>query len=431
MQWYILIGVLLISVSVLEPMLKNRWLASVHIQLLGGMIASPWLLGLIDVDVVSHAWVLETASEVAVIISLYATGIKMRIPLHSDRWQASVALATLTMVLTITLVTLVAYYLLALPFPLSLLLGAVLAPTDPVLADNVQVHHAGDDDRLRQSLTGEAGLNDGTAFPFVLLAIGLANPAAHELGYGLWRWVLIDLVWKVAGGLLLGAVAGFAFGRCMSRFRDATNAEAKNQELLTLGVIAITYGAALAIDTYAFLAVFAAAVTLRSIEKNSARGTFDSGKDQTGTDKQLVELIKEQTEVGAALEQIAKVFLVFLIGVLIYHLNGSDWRIWVFSALMVLVIRPISVWSTLRVGSVSHLQRSLIAWFGIRGIGTLYYLAHAIETPIVELPSSHIKLVADCCVATILISIMFHGTTDTPLLKWYHHRASRDNGYSH
>lgn len=92
---------------------------------------------------------------------------------------------------------------------------------------------------------------------------------------------------------------------------------------------------------------------------------------------------------------------------------------------MIFVIRPVSVWSTLRVGSVTNLQRSLIAWFGIRGIGTLYYLTHAIEMHIVDLPSPSVQLVADCCVATILISILCHGTTDTPLLRWYHSRRNQ------
>ncbi|MCC6509786.1 MAG: cation:proton antiporter [Pirellulaceae bacterium] len=425
MQWYILVGVLLMFVSALEPLLKNRWLAGVHLQLLGGLVAGPWFLDLVNIDLIANADILEIASEIAVIISLYATGIKMRIPLQSGRWKAPVILATLTMVFTIALTTLLASQLLSLPLPLALLLGAVLAPTDPVLADKIQIHHPSDDDRLRQSLTGEAGLNDGTAFPFVLLAIGLANPAAHELGEGLWRWVLIDLLWKVCGGVMLGAIGGHLLGRCILWFRKLADGQGSSGELLTIGLIAIIYGIALALDTYAFLAVFAAAISLRRIEMSATDESAPQDSSNQADDDTPVALVREQTEVGSALEQIVKVFLVFVVGAMIYNTDFTNWRIWLFAVGMLFLVRPVCVFATLRAKSVTPLQRGLIAWFGIRGIGTLYYRSHAIKLGIADESSADLVLLADCCVVTILLSIFLHGTTDTPLMQLYHRQQHR------
>ncbi len=418
-QWYILIGTLLICVSAVEPFLHNRWLGSVHLQLLSGLLAGPALLNLISLDLVGHAKLLETISEVAVIISLYATGIKMRIPLLSGRWKAPLILATLTMTATIALTTLAANQLLLLPLPLALLLGSVLAPTDPVLADKVQVHHPGDDDRLRQSLTGEAGLNDGTAFPFVLLAIGIADPEVHELGTGLWKWVAVDLLWKIIAGILLGALAGNLLGRFILWYRKLADGPAASEELLTIGLIAIVYGVALAIDSYAFLAVFSAAVSLRRIEMHSTKHDTDREGNDTDAETSPVALLREQTEVGSAIEQIAKVFLVFVVGTMIYNTDLRNWRIWLFVLVVILLVRPVCVYATLQLRSVKPVQRALIAWFGIRGIGTLYYVTYAMQSGAFERSSHQVALIADCCIVTILTSIFLHGTTDTPLMKWY------------
>ncbi len=421
-QWYVLIGALLICVSALEPLLHNRWLGSVHLQLLAGLIAGPAVLNLVHLDLISDAGLLEVVSEVAVIVSLYATGIKMRIPLQSGRWRAPLLLASVTMICTVALTTLVASHLLLLPIPLALLLGAVLAPTDPVLADKIQIHHPGDDDRLRQSLTGEAGLNDGTAFPIVLLAIGLSNPGIHELGTGLWKWVLVDLLWKIVAGILFGALAGNVLGRFILWFRKLADGQRSSEELLTIGLIAIVYGIALALDTYAFLAVFSAAVSLRRMEMSATENRSEPAQDDSDSKTQPAALLREQTEVGSALEQIAKVFLVFVVGTMIYNTDLWNWRVWAFALVMILVIRPVCVYATLHLKSVTSVQRALIAWFGIRGIGTIYYLSYAIQSGAIDRSSHEVALIADCCVVTILMSIFLHGTTDTPLMRWYRHR---------
>jgi NhaP-type Na+/H+ or K+/H+ antiporter len=181
------------------------------------------------------------------------------------------------MVVTIAVVAAFAYWALDMSAGASIILAAALAPTDPVLAGDVQVSDARDRDRLRFGLTGEAGLNDGAAFPFVMLGMGVL--VLHDLGPGMWRWWGVDLAWAVAGGLAIGAVLGLALGRwVLHRLRTGTN-ETGPDAFLGLGLVAVAYGIAVTVDAYGFLAVFAAAVTLQW----TVTGSGESGTAQHGT----------------------------------------------------------------------------------------------------------------------------------------------------
>src|SRR5687768_4175881 len=156
-----------------------------------GMALGPWGAGLIRLDALRWAPLLERVAEVAVIVSLFTAGLKMRVPLRDGRWWLPVRLASVSMVVTVGLVALAGVYGLGLNWGAAILLGAILAPTDPVLASDVQLAHPGDRDRLRFSLTGEAGLNDGAAFPFVML--GLILLGLHERPGGVWGWLGVSL----------------------------------------------------------------------------------------------------------------------------------------------------------------------------------------------------------------------------------------------
>ena len=150
----------------------------------------------------------------------------------------------------------------------TVLLGAVLAPTDPVLASDVQVDHPTDGDRLRFSLTAEAGLNDGTAFPFVMLGLGLLG--LHELGAGGWRWWTVDVAWAIGAGLVVGTLLGTLVGRLVIFLRREHREALGLDDFLALGLITLSYGVALLIHAYGFLAVFAAGLALRRIERRHA-----------------------------------------------------------------------------------------------------------------------------------------------------------------
>ncbi len=431
-QWYIFVGVLLVSVAASGAFLKHTWFAPVHLQLLGGVAAGPLVLGIVDLDFVKNAKLLEIASEIAVIISLYAAGVKMRVSLGSRRWIAPLVLASVTMFLTVAFTAVLGSWLFSLSLPAAILLGAVLAPTDPVLADKIQVEHPRDDDRLRQSLTGEAGMNDGTAFPFVLLAVGLSNPQLHELGPCFLNWLAVDVIWKVLGGLSFGAAAGYTLGTSILWVRAKTGKHEGSEEILAMGLIAIVYGVALLINTYAFLAVFAAAVSLRRIEIVSLKQSKINPppeqpviKTETPARKERTDaaFLREQTDVGSALEKIAQVFLVVVVGVLLTTERFLYWQFWVFAFAMLFVVRPLAVMATLHTRSIDRTQRYLIAWFGVRGIGTIYYLSHAISLGVDNSLSGEMTILIGCSLATIMLSILLHGTSDTPLMRWYTERA--------
>src|SRR5688500_2277004 len=165
------------------------------------------------------------------------------------------------MVITIMGVALAAMFILDFEWPLALVIGAVLAPTDPVLASDVQLRSAQDRDALRFGLTGEGGLNDGTAFPFVLLGLGVMG--LHDLGWMGWRWITVDLIWGTVAGLGIGFLVGTALARCVRLLRGWRNDSVIFDEFLLLGAIALSYGAALAANALGFLSVFAAGLALR------------------------------------------------------------------------------------------------------------------------------------------------------------------------
>ena len=191
-------------------------------------------------------------------------------------------------------------------WPLALVIGAVLAPTDPVLASEVQLRSAQDRDSLRFGLTGEGGLNDGTAFPFVLLGLGAMG--LHDLGWMGWRWVAVDLVWGIGGGLGIGFLVGTAIARGVRRLRAWRRDAFIIDEFLLLGVIALSYGVALAAGALGFLAVFAAGLALRRADDIHANA-------QKAADKPP--LTPSMLNVNEQLERIVEVAIVLLVGAMI------------------------------------------------------------------------------------------------------------------
>ncbi len=168
------------------------------------------------------------------LVSLFAVGLKLTLPLSDRRWRAALRLATLSMLITIALLAAIGVVLFDLPLGAAILLAAMLAPTDPVLASDVQLADPNDRDSVRFSLTGEGGLNDGAAFPFVML--GLALLGLRDPGAGYWRWMTLDLVWPVAGGLAIGALCGYAIGKLVLYLRTRHQEAVGLDEFLMLGL---------------------------------------------------------------------------------------------------------------------------------------------------------------------------------------------------
>lgn len=424
---YLIIGILLVLVAVSGTLVKRLPLTATMAYLALGVVLGPVGFGLFVVDPLTRSALLEHAAEIAVIISLFTTGLKLRAPLRDKVWWVPVQLAFVSMTITVALVAGVGVYVLGLPLGAGILLGAILAPTDPVLASEVQLESATDSDRLRFSITGEAGLNDGTAFPFVMLGLGLLG--LHELGEWGWRWLAIDVVWAIAGGLAIGAGAGVLVGKLVIYLRREHKAGVGLDEFLVLGLIGSVYGAALLMHTYGFLAVFAAGLALRSLERSQTGDDVPENfeeevsigpKHELATDPEKAPAHMAEALLGfnEQIERVLEVGVVLIVGAMLMPRFVPLHELW-FVAVLILLIRPLAVLVGARGKRVGPLQRGLICWFGIRGIGSLYYLMYALNHGVSEELAIRLVSLTLCVIA---ISVVVHGISVTPLMKWYHRR---------
>jgi sodium/hydrogen antiporter len=424
----IIAGLLLIAMTLVGSFIKRLPLSAAMLYLAAGVALGPIGLGLVHLDAVENVVLLERLTEVAVLISLFTAGMKLELPLKDWRWRIPVQLATLSMLVTVGAITLLGVYVLHLPLGASVLLGAILAPTDPVLASDVQVSNPGDRDRLRFGLTGEGGLNDGTGFPFVMLGLGLLG--LHDLGEGGWRWWTVDVLWAGAGGLALGYLLGTLVGRAIihlrMRHREALGAD----EFIALGLIALTYGLALLTLTYGFLAVFAAGMALRRIDESKPEPLQEPAEDLSEAEQKATgaeapkHMMNAVERFNSQLESFVEVGIVLAVGVLVATVKFQREVLW-FIPVLFLVIRPLAVYIGLIGTSVKGTQRRLIAWFGVRGIGSLYYLLYAISHHIE--PALAERLLS-LTLAVVVASVIAHGVSVTPLMNRYEARKTKRRG---
>lgn len=426
----IVAGALLIAMTLGGSFIARLPLSSAMLYLGVGVAISPIGLALVKLDAMKNALLLERLTEVAVLVSLFTCGMKLEFRWRDGRWRIPVQLATVSMLLTVAAVTALGVYMLNLPLGAAVLLGAILAPTDPVLASDVQVSNPGDRDRLRFGLTGEGGLNDGTAFPFVMLGLGLLG--LHELGDGGWRWWAVDVAWAVAGGLALGWLLGTLVGRAILYLRMRHREALGSDEFIALGLIGLTYGLALLSHTYGFLAVFAAGLALRRIDEPHVRpqapAPADDGAQALSPAEQEASgaeapahMMRAVERFNSQLESFVEVAIVLAVGVLVATTRFRTEVLW-FIPVLFLVIRPAAVYLGLLGTPVKGTQRRLIGWFGIRGIGSLYYLLYAINHHIERALAQQLLSIT---LAVVVASVVAHGVSVTPLMKRYEARKGR------
>ena len=426
----ILYGLLLIAKTLGGSFINRLPLSAAMIYLGVGVAIGPLGIGLLHLDILNNRVLLERVTEVAVLISLFTAGLKLELPLTNPSWRIPLQLATVSMIVTVAAITALGVYGLGLSLGASVLLGAILAPTDPVLASDVQVANPGDRDRLRFGLTGEGGLNDGTAFPFIMLGLGLLG--LHDLGEGGWRWWTVDVLWAVAGGLGLGYLLGALVGRSILYLRMRHREAMGSDEFIALGLIALTYGLALLCHTYGFLAVFAAGLALRRID--DARPIDRAASPETATDNSDLSL-QDQAASGpqapanmmnaverfnSQLESFVEVGIVLVVGVLVATVEFQRDVLW-FVPVLLLLIRPLAVYVGLLGTQVKASQRNLMGWFGIRGIGSLYYLLYAINHNIEPGLAEHLLSLT---LAVVVTSVVVHGISVTPLMTHYEARKA-------
>ena len=413
-------------------LLQRLPISAAIIYLLIGVALGPYGLGLITLGPMTHSKTLELVAEVAVLISLFTVGLKLRVSVFDRAWRLPLRLAGGTMIITIGLIAALAMVALDLSLGAALLLGAILAPTDPVLASDVQVRNAGDKDRVRFGLTGEGGLNDGIAFPFVMLGLGLMG--LHEIGTNGFVWFWRDVVWAIAAGVASGWLCGFLVGYWVLYLRRVHREALGLEEFLALGLIAFSYGLALLIHGYGFLAVFAAGLGLRRIGRTglTAALTKISPRIQTpivgdsrmnAAPETPPEMANALIDFNEQLERIVEVAVVVLLGSIITTQSFTPSVLW-FCAFLFIFIRPVAVVLGLAGSRTPRAQIRLLAWFGIRGLGSLYYLMFAINH---GLPNEIAEEFINVVFGVIATSIVVHGISATPLMeRYYGRRAAKE-----
>lgn len=423
--WFMFVGGLLLVMGLTSSLLKRSSVTAAIVYLAVGLLVGPTVLNLFHFNPLKESALLEVLTEVAVLISLFSAGVKMPVPFSFSRWRTPILLATVSMTLTVALVSSFAHFVLGMSWGASVLLGAIVAPTDPVLATDVQIRHPGDRDKLRFTLTCEAGMNDGSAFPFVMLGLGLLG--LHELGdFGL-NWVLLDGLWATLGGIALGLVAGVVLARLGWTLRREPYKHELMDDFLGLGLIGFVYGVAVLAHVWGFLAVFFAAVALRQTElklAGASRGT--PGKESSAADAHADEAMPSTVSEGSLvfkehLERLSVVVLILLIGGTLF-VDSWSWKAVGLALFLFAIARPASVVIGLLGTRTPWRMRAMTGWFGVRGIGSLYYLVYAIQH---GLPEPLALELIQMTLVVVTLSILLHGISVKPLMGHFWHRRGQ------
>ena len=420
--WFLLIGLLMLIKGLSTTSLKKLPFTSAIVYLVIGFLLGPSVLGFFYFDPIKQSALLEILTEIAVLISLFAAGVKMPVPINLVKWRPSLRLASLSMVITVALIAAFSYFLLGLTLGAGILLGAILAPTDPVLATDIQSRYPGDNDQLRFTLTSEAGMNDGTAFPFVMLGLGMLG--LNELGDFGWQWILFDVFWATVAAVVIGVAGGVVVGKIVWKLRGQHEEHDVLDDLVALGLIAIVYGLSLVTSAWGFIAVFFAAVALRSTEIKLA---FSVGvnADQYETDSGQPIILESNLSTAPPkivsaealifkehLERLSELMLVLLVGGMLLP-DFWNWRTVSLAVFIIFLARPLSVVIGLISTKTTWRIRGIIGWFGVRGIGSIYYLMYAIQHGIAK---SLAQDLIQMTLIVITVSILVHGTSVKPLL---------------
>ncbi len=416
---YVLLGGALLLAAVL-PQVLHRWALSAPIVLVtvGMLVGLLPMSDAVGIDPVELRPVVEHVTELTVLVALMGVGLAIDRPLRARDWSSwrswapAWRLLAIGMPLTVLGVAAFAWGALGVALPAAVLLGAALAPTDPVLASDVQVEgptlegdvdEIDEEDEVRFALTSEAGLNDGLAFPAVTLAVLLA--AGELSGWSGWLgWLGWDVVGKVVVGALAGVAVGWALARVAFRAPARSLRLAETGEpLLAIAAFLLAYGVAEVVHGYGFLAVFACALTVRSVERDS-------------------DYHRHMHDVIHRLETLLTLVVLLGLGFAITTglLANLDWRGVLVGVVLVFLVRPVAGYLSFVGYRCSHehgrldaRERLAVAFFGVRGVGTLFYVAYATGAT----TFSEERWLWSTAAFTIALSVLVHGVLATPVMR--------------
>ena len=353
------------------------------------------VFGLGWIDPVDDAELLERLAELAVIIALFGTGLKLDRPFTRLAWAGVGRLLIVAMPLTIGAVALFGHEAMGLSLGAAVILGAVLAPTDPVLAGDIGVGPPGDDVEHEPnfSVTGEAGLNDGLAFPFLFAGLFMIEPGGTSW---IGDWLLADVLYGIVVGTAIGAIVGFCLAALAVRLRDRRLLARRFDGWLAVPAVLLIYGLAETAGAYGFLAAFAGGLAFRRYESSHEQHAH----------------VHEGAEVVEKLGELA-VILTFGSMISVAGLGVPGLSGWLLVPVLLLVIRPLAVSASLIGSSIPARERLFVAWFGVRGIGSIYYAAIIAGSS--ELMLADARLIVWTTFACVGISILLHGITAVPL----------------
>jgi len=345
---------------------------------------------------------LSVLTELTIIVSLAGAGLSIDKPWAWRQWMNTWRLLGIAMPLTIAACAVLTAVYLGLPWATAVLIGAVIAPTDPVLAADVRVGppREGGEDEVRFSLTSEAGLNDGLGFPFTMLALGLA--AYGSLGDWTWRWLAVDGLWRLAAGIAAGWLVGRLLGSMVFRIGAQTIAR-NGQGFASLGITFVAYAAAELIYGYGFIAVFVTALMLRNRD------------DMHGYHLRLHGFVEQ-------IEHLLMMLLLVLFGASLAGpmLDELTWPMAIAALVVLFVIRPLAGMLSLIGSRLRSCERIIVSLFGIRGVGSFFYLAYATNAGNFAQVDTAWTFVG----FIVLLSIFSYGMLSAPLMSWLDQRQA-------
>lgn len=412
----VVLGLGVLALAVLLHRFRHYPFSFPIVALALGYIAFALPLGITPPDPLKQSKMAVHLTEIGVIISLMGVGLKIdRLP-SWRAWSSTWRMLAIAMPLTIAGVAFLGWWMVGFAPAAALLLGAALAPTDPVLASDVQVGEPEDsvddgvdptqkEDELRFTLTSEAGLNDSLAFPFTYLALLMLFEGGSPSNW-LGHWLVIDVVYRIAIGIGVGVVAGWLLAVILLRLPVETEQERMKAGVGALAGTLLLYGVTEVFGGYGFLAVFIGAMTIKHREK-------------THQTHRSLHTFAEQSE------QLLMTGILIALGGAVAGglLDPLTWEAALLGILLVLVLRPVAgLVGLLGTKSLPFRDRCIASFFGIRGIGCLYYLAYALEKG--EFVDA--KLLWATCAFTVILSICVHGVLATPVMQFRERRLERE-----